>query len=64
MDKTGLYQKISPSHTLAMEAGNGGKKSKDRVTLTLTINATGTDKWEPWLIGKLKDPRYFININR
>jgi hypothetical protein len=47
MDETGLYWKMSPSRTLATEAGSGGKKSKDRITLALTVNATGTDKWEP-----------------
>jgi hypothetical protein len=64
MDETGLYWKMSPNWTLATEAGNGGKKSKDRVTLALTVNSTGTNKWEAWLIGKSKDPRCFKNVNR
>ena len=46
IDKTGLYWKMSPSRILATEAGSGGKKSKDRITLALTVNATGIDKWE------------------
>jgi hypothetical protein len=44
IDKTGLYWKMSLSRTLVIEAGSRGKKSKDRITLALTINATGTDK--------------------
>jgi hypothetical protein len=47
MDKTGLYWKIFLSRTLVTEAGSRGKKSKDRITLALTINVTGIDKWEP-----------------
>jgi hypothetical protein len=64
MDETSLYWKMSPSHTLAIKAGNRGKKNKDRITLVLTVNATGTDKWEPWLVGKSKDPRCFAKLNR
>jgi hypothetical protein len=64
MDEIGLYWKMSPNRTLATEAASGGKKNKDRVTLALTINVIGTDKWAPWLIGKSKDPRCFKNINR
>jgi hypothetical protein len=55
---------MSPNRTLAIEATSGGKKNKDRVTLTLTVNVTSIDKWAPWLIGKLKDPCCFKNINR
>ncbi|PMD63220.1 DDE-domain-containing protein, partial [Hyaloscypha bicolor E] len=64
MDKTGLYWKISPNRILVTEASNGGKRSKERITLVLTVNATGTNKWEPWLIGKSKNPRYFKHVNR
>jgi hypothetical protein len=48
IDKTDLFWKLSPSRTLATEAGSGGKKSKDRITVALTVNATGTDKWKPY----------------
>jgi DDE superfamily endonuclease len=30
----------------------------------LTTNADGSEKLEPWLIGKSKNPRCFKNINR
>lgn len=63
MDETGLFWKLTPERTLATEAGSGGKKSKDRVTLALTTNADGSEKLEPWVIGKSKNPRCFKNIN-
>jgi hypothetical protein len=44
MDKTGLFWKMSPNRTLATEASNRGRRSKDRITLALMVNATGTDK--------------------
>jgi len=64
MDESGLFWKLSPNRTLATEPGSGGKKTKDRVIIVLTTNATGSDKIEPWIIGKSKEPRCFKNINR
>jgi hypothetical protein len=56
MDETGLYWKMILNRILVTEASNGGKRSKERITLALTVNATGTNKWEPWLIRKSKNP--------
>jgi hypothetical protein len=64
MDETGLFWKLTPERTLATEAGSGGKKSKDRITLASTTNADGSEKLEPWVIGKSKNPRCFKGINR
>ena len=64
MDETGLYWKMSLNRTLVTEASNRGKKSKERITLTLTVNATGTNKQEPWLIRKSENPRCFKHVNR
>jgi DDE superfamily endonuclease len=64
MDETGLFWKLIPERLLATETGNSGKKSKDRITLTLTTNTDGSEKLEPWVIGKSKNPRYFKGINR
>jgi hypothetical protein len=47
IDKTGLYWKMLLNRILVTEASNGSKKSKERITLALTVNATGTNKWEP-----------------
>src|SRR5258707_3441214 len=64
MDETGLFWKLTPNRTLATEARGGGKKSKDRVTLALTVNGDGSEKLEPWIIGKSQNPRCFKKINR
>ena len=56
MDKTGLFWKLVPERTLAIEARSGGKKSKDRITLALIYNGDGSDKLEPWIIGRSKNP--------
>jgi hypothetical protein len=64
MDETGLFWKLSPNRTLATEARSGGKKSKDRVTLALTTNGDGSEKLDPWIISKSKNPRCFKHINR
>ena len=61
MDETGLFWKLVPERTLATEAGSGGKKSKDRVTLAFTCNGVG-DKEDVWLIGRSKNPRCLKNI--
>jgi hypothetical protein len=63
MDETGLFWKLTPERTLATEAGSGGKKSKDRVTLALTCSASG-EKEEIWMIGKSKNPRCLKGIER
>jgi hypothetical protein len=57
MDETGLFWMLVPERTLATEASSGGKKSKDQVTLALTCNWDGSDKLEPWIIGRSKNPR-------
>ena len=64
MDETGLFWKMTPDRTLATKAGSGGKKSKDRVTVALTCNADGSEKLEPWIIGKSTNPRCFKHVNR
>lgn len=64
MDETGLNWKSSPNRTLATKSRAGGKKAKDRITLALTSNADGSEKFEAWVIGRSKNPRCFKNINR
>ena len=55
---------MTPSCILATKAQSGGMKNKDRITIALTSNCTSIDKWEPWYIGKSKNPRCLKNINR
>nr|XP_042897556.1 tigger transposable element-derived protein 6-like [Parasteatoda tepidariorum] len=40
----------------------GGKKSKQRLTVLLCANSTGTDKLKPFVIGKYAKPRCFKNV--
>ncbi|KAI1005963.1 hypothetical protein K3495_g2254 [Podosphaera aphanis] len=41
MDETGLFWKMAPTRSLATESTSGGKKIKDQLSLTFTINDTG-----------------------
>jgi predicted DNA-binding protein YlxM (UPF0122 family) len=54
-DETGLFFKALPNRSLVMakETCKGGKRSKERFTVLLCTNMTGTDKLQPLLIGKL-----------
>ena len=64
IDETGLYQKRILDHSLATESRSGIKKSKDRITLTLTVNGNRTEKLIPQVIAKSKNLYCFKNINR
>jgi DDE superfamily endonuclease/Tc5 transposase DNA-binding domain len=64
MDETGLNWKRTPDRTLATKSHSGTKKSKDRITIALTSNADGSEKFLPWVIGKSENPRCFSKINR
>jgi DDE superfamily endonuclease/Tc5 transposase DNA-binding domain/Fission yeast centromere protein N-terminal domain len=62
MDETGLFWKLQPDRSLATHQIKGGRKSKDRVTIALTVNADGSEKLEPWIIGRSKNPRCLKHI--
>ncbi|CAF4531854.1 unnamed protein product, partial [Rotaria magnacalcarata] len=51
-DETGLFFKALPDRSLVMakEKCKGGKKSKERFTVLLCTNMTGTDKLKPLVI--------------
>jgi hypothetical protein len=40
IDETSLFWKLTPNRTLTTQARSGGKKSKDRITLTFTVLAS------------------------
>ncbi|CAB4474262.1 unnamed protein product [Rhizophagus irregularis] len=61
-DETGLYWDLEPSKTLARGPLSGKKKSKKRVTILLTCNATGTEKLTPFFIHTSKNPRALKGI--
>lgn len=64
-DETGLNFRMLPSKTLAAKSEKtapGFKKSKERVTILATCNASGSLKLKPLLIGKSKNPRALKNV--
>jgi hypothetical protein len=56
-DETGVFWRRLPMRTLATGKHAGRKKDQLRITLSLTCNASGTDKREFFLIGRAKPPR-------
>ena len=64
VDESGLFYHLMPARTLAFKGDNcnGGKNSKDRLTVLLCANANGSDKMTPLIIGKSQKPRCFKNI--
>ena len=60
-DETGLFWKMQPKQSLICkgEDGRGGKGSKERVTILLAANMSGTDKLKPLVINKSLRPRAF-----
>ncbi|KAK3098872.1 hypothetical protein FSP39_023876 [Pinctada imbricata] len=63
-DETGIYFRALPDGTLTFKTDNSGgsKKSKERVTVLVCTNMTGTDKRKLLVIGKSKDPRCFRGV--
>lgn len=66
MDETGLNFKRLPTKTFAAsdeKSAPGFKMSKDRLTVAVCSNASGTHKLPLLVIGKSEKPRAFKNIN-
>src|SRR3989440_1894227 len=63
-DETGLFFQMTPNQTLATKLVKGKKKDKERITVLLCTNATGTDKLKPLVIGKSANPRCFKHIRK
>ncbi|XP_053957785.1 tigger transposable element-derived protein 4-like [Anastrepha ludens] len=63
-DETALFFKCLPTKTLAFknEKCFGGKQSKERITVLVGSNMTGSEKLKLLVIGKAKNPRYFKGI--
>ena len=49
--------------TLATKRLSRRKKSKERLSIALCVNADGSHKLPPLVIGKYANPRCFKNIN-
>ena len=63
MDETGLNYRGMPKRTLASQPRRGIKLAKDRVTVLICVNATGTHKLPLMVIGSAAKPRCFSNWN-
>lgn len=63
-DETGLFYKMLPDMTLKFkgEKCTGGKMSKERMTLFVAANMSGSEKRKLIVIGKSKNPRCFKNV--
>ncbi|KAF0147144.1 MAG: Uncharacterized protein FD143_3102 [Ignavibacteria bacterium] len=59
LDETGVFYRLPPNSTLATKPIHGTKKIKDRLTVVLCSNATGSFKMKPIVIGKAARPRCF-----
>ncbi|UYV60678.1 hypothetical protein LAZ67_1001867 [Cordylochernes scorpioides] len=64
-DETGLFFQLIPDRTLAHkdESCRGVKRMKQRITVLLCCNSTGTDKRRLLIIGKSAKPRCFRNFS-
>lgn len=64
VDETALFFKLLPSKSIAFkgELCTGGKLSKDRLTVLVGGNMSGSDKLKLLVIGKSKNPRCFKGI--
>ena len=67
MDETELFYRAIPSRTYLLDGeckknarGTKQMKAKDRLTVILCVNATGTFKISPTVIGTAKRPRCFV----
>ena len=65
-DETGLYWRAIPDGTMSFKGAeaSGAKIAKDRMTLLLACNMDGSEKLEPLVIGKSKNPRCFKNVTK
>ena len=63
-DETGLFFKLMPDKTLEFKSVQcqGGKRSKERLTVMVCANMSGTDKLPLLVIGKFANPRCFKNL--
>ncbi|UYV76908.1 TIGD4 [Cordylochernes scorpioides] len=64
-DETGLFYKLLPNQTMTIrgEKCEGGKKSKERITVLVCCNMDGSEKLPLLYIGKYRRPRCFRGMN-
>ena len=62
-DETALFYRMPPDRTLASGPVCGGHSDETRITLLFCVNATGTDRLKPLVIGKARHPRCFAGTD-
>lgn len=63
MDETGLFWRMSPSRGLTTQSRPGSRKDKTRISIVCCANASGSDRFPLWFIGKARQPRALRSIN-
>ena len=63
-DETGLFYQLTPDKTLEFKnvQCHGGKRSKERLTVMVCCNMSGSDKTPLLVLGKSEKPRCFKNV--
>lgn len=59
-DETSLFFKLLPPKGYTLKVFKGVKEDKTRISLGLMVNANGTERMKPLIVGKAKKPRSFI----
>lgn len=63
MDETGLFYKLQPTKTICQAHTKAGiKQPKERITIALCCNMSGSHKLPLMMIGHFKNPRCFKNF--
>ena len=62
-DETGLFWKALPERSLTTHRTAGLRKDKARISLRFCVNASGSHKLKPWIIGQYRNPRCFRAAN-
>lgn len=57
MDETGLFWRQAPTSGLGTQSRPGQNREKARITLTVCVNSTGSERLPIWIIGTAKMPR-------
>jgi hypothetical protein len=65
-DETGVFYNTTPDSTFKFkgEKCEGGKMSKNRITVLMCVNMTGTDKKRLFVTGKSQTPCCFKNVQK
>lgn len=65
-DETGLFYRVTPDKTLKYQGEKcvGGKHSKERITVLVCANMTGSEKRKLLVVGHSRTPRCFKNCNQ